>query len=135
MDRYKKNESIVECLAVCYKQDKEVVRQYVHACIDRGEYVLEFGKLNKLWGGRSFQLGKVFDNYNDGRPTLDKQAYAKGGKIWRKMSMGTFRKLYPTGTYMITLEDRAIVLRERTDIVGDYNSKSRILSAAKITKI
>ena len=74
----------------------------------------------------------MFDNYNDGRPTLDKQAYSPKGKIWRKMSMGTFKKKYKKGTYLIRLESEMIVIKDYTDIVGDYNTKSRVIEAFKI---
>lgn len=134
MSRYEKNQSVIDCLAVVYKKDKEIVKKYVYELIDNDEYILDLGKVNKIWGGRSIQLGTKFDNYNEGRPTLDKQAYSPKGKIWRKMSMGTFKKNYKRGTYLIRLEDRMIVVKDNFDIVGDYNSKSRVFEAFKIIK-
>lgn len=134
MERRELNQSVIDSLAVVYKTDKEKVRKYIYDIIDKGEYILDLGKVNKVWGGKSVQLGQVFDNYNDGRPTLDKQAYSPKGKIWRKMSMGTFRKKYPRGTYMIRLENEMIVIKDLTDIVGDYTVKSRVFEAFKITK-
>ena len=134
MDRKDLNQSVVDSLAVCYKTDKEIVKKYIYDLIEKDEYILDLGKVNKIWGGTSIQLGKKFDNYNEGRPTLDKQAYAKGGKIWRKMSMGTFKKTFRRGTYMIRLENSMIVLKDNQDIVGDYTTKSRVYEAFKITK-
>lgn len=134
MDRRELNKSVVDSLAVCYKIDKSVVEKYIYELIDNDEYILDLGKVNKIWGGRSIQLGTKFDNYNEGRPTLDKQAYSPKGKIWRKMSMGTFKKKYNRGTYMIRLENSMIVLKDNHDIVGDYTTKSRVYEAFKITK-
>ena len=132
MERRELNQSVVDSLAVVYKVDKSIVEKYIYNLIDNDEYILDLGKVNKLWGGKSVQLGRVFDNYNDGRPTLDKQAYSPKGKIWRKMSMGTFKKKYPRGTYLIRLESEMIVIKDYTDIVGDYNTKSRVIEAFKI---
>ena len=132
MERRELNQSVIDSLAVVYKVDKSIVEKYIYNLIDNDEYILDLGKVNKLWGGKSVQLGQVFDNYNDGRPTLDKQAYSPKGKIWRKMSMGTFKKKYKKGTYLIRLESEMIVIKDYTDIVGDYNTKSRVIEAFKI---
>ena len=132
MERRELNQSVIDSLAVVYKVDKSIVEKYIYNMIDNNEYILDLGKVNKVWGGKSVQLGQVFDNYNDGRPTLDKQAYSPKGKIWRKMSMGTFKKKYKRGTYLIRLESEMIVIKDYTDIVGDYTTKSRVFEAFKI---
>lgn len=135
MSKYKDNESVVNAFAAAYKKDKDVVQRYIHGLIDSGETILELGKVDQMWGGRSTMLGTVVEGYNNGFPTLDKLAHKPGGgKVWRKMSMGTFIKTFPKGTYLIKLEKEMILVRDRIAVVGDFNSKSRIVDAFKIQK-
>ena len=136
MDRYKKNESVVNTLAAAYKKDTDVVRDYIHKLIDEGVAKVDFATVNKMWKGHTQVLGRVHEGDNDGIPCLDKQAYKPGGgRLWRRMSMQTFIKTYPRGKYIVRLEDEMILVENRVARVGDFTSKSRVIEAFKFEKL
>ena len=52
MERRELNQSVIDSLAVVYKVDKGIVEKYIYNLIDNDEYILDLGKVNKLWGGK-----------------------------------------------------------------------------------
>ena len=136
LEKRTKNKSVIDVLSTAYVVDRNKVQQYIYSIIDKGDENVKLGEVNEKWGGRTIQLGQRHDSHNNGLPTLDKLMYKPGGgKIWRKMSMKSFIKTYPTGTYIIKLDDELILVQDGKAIVGDFIDRSRVNVAFEFTKL
>ena len=119
MDRIIKNHCIVDALAVALDIDKKKVLIAVETAIGNDETKFSLKDLSKK---KITNLGK-----------LDRQYHKVGkGKIFRKMSVMSFLKLYPTGTFYIRTVKTAACVKNGMCVVGEPGSKDGIVEAFKI---
>lgn len=119
MDRILKNNCIVDALSVAIDVDKMKVQAVVETAIGNDETKFNITDLTKK---KITNLGK-----------LDRAYHKVGvGKIFRKMSVQSFLKLYPTGTFYIRTVKTAACVKNGMCVVGEPSSKDGIVEAFRI---
>ena len=130
------NDCVVRAFASCFDVSYDYAHKYVRENFGRkdrnGTYGTVF-KMQKLAENRTQInykkvkcLGKV-NNYN--RRTLEYEVKVKGVKVKRKMTVGTFTKQNPVGTFFMLVSRHAFTIKDGV-VIGnheDSTKKKRIL--------
>ena len=119
MDRLESNKCIIDALvAALGDTDREVITAAVKDAI-QNDTKLDITKLTKK---------KV-----DTLPRLDREYKVPfKGKVMRKMSVGSFVKIYNKGTYFLRTVNTAVAVRDGNIIMGVPNNKKGIVESFKI---
>lgn len=119
MSRIQDNQCIINALyAALGDVDKDVIVAAAKDAIDN-DTKLDITKLTKK---------KITT-----LPKLDRQYYAQGrGKIWRKMSVSSFVKKFPKGTFLVRTVDTAVAVKDGIVIRGEASKRSGIVESFKI---
>lgn len=116
-----KNLSIIGCFVAAFDLDREETYNRIVQMIEKGEEVITFKEWTKY---PTKDLG-----------SLERKYWAKGGSVWRRMSLKTFLKDYKTGSYLVTLDKEMIYVRNGMIAFGkDASLRSGIVKAIKIIK-
>lgn len=119
MERLEQNRCIIDALAVAIDVDKMVIKDMIVKKIENDEYKFN---ITDLTSKKVQNLGK-----------LDRQYHKPGhGKVWRKMSVQSFLKLYKEGTYYIRTVKTAACVKNGFCVVGEPSTKDGIVEAFKI---
>lgn len=118
MNRLQKNQCVIDALCAVLDKSEQELTQQVKQAIQK-ETKLDLTKLTKK---------KITT-----LPKLDRQYHKPGGgKIWRKMSVSSFCKKFPLGTFLVRTIDTAVAVKDGVVIKGEASKRSGIVESFKI---
>ena len=119
MDRLENNKCILDALVASFgDSDRDVITAAIKDAI-ANDTKLDITKLTKK---------KVIT-----LPKLDREYKVSGkGRVMRKMSVGSFCKIYNKGTYFLRTVNTAVAVRDGNIIMGVPNNKKGIVESFKI---
>jgi hypothetical protein len=131
-----KNDCVVRAFASCFDVSYNYAHGYVRDNFGRKNRQGTYGTVNKMTNLAENRtqinykkvkcVGKL-NNYN--RRTLEYTVNVKGEKVNRKMTVGTFTKQNPVGTFFMLVSRHAFTIKDGV-VIGNYEDstkKKRIL--------
>ena len=131
-----KNDCVVRAFASCFDVSYNYAHAYVRDNFGRNNRQGTCGTVNKMTklaeNRTQINYKKVkcvgkLNNYN--RRTLEYTVNVKGEKVNRKMTVGTFTKQNPVGTFFMLVSRHAFTIKDGV-VIGNYEDstkKKRIL--------
>ena len=121
-----KNDCVVRAFASCFDVSYNYAHGYVKDNFGRKNRQGTYGTVNKMTKLAENRtqvnykkvkcVGKL-NNYN--RRTLEYTVNVKGEKVNRKMTVGTFTKLNPVGTFFMLVTGHAFTIKDGV-VIGNY---------------
>jgi hypothetical protein len=120
------NDCVVRAFASCFDVSYDYAHRYVRDNFGRkdrqGTYgtVFKMGELAEKRTQINYKKVKCIGKLNQShRHTLDYEVKVKGEKVTRKMTVGTFTKQNPVGTFFMLVEGHAFTIKDGV-VIGNY---------------
>ena len=127
-----KNDCVVRAFASCFDVSYNYAHGYVRDNFGRNNRQGTYGTVNKMTklaeNRTQINYKKVkcvgkLNNYN--RRTLEYTVNVKGEKVNRKMTVGTFTKQNPVGTFFMLVSRHAFTIKDGV-VIGNYEDSIKI---------
>ena len=140
--RMERNDCVVRAIAASFEIPYDEAHSFVKGIFNRKDkdgtryyYILRMNELTSAFGKSVQKLGKRYEDHKQGKLTLDRKYWAKGGHVYRAMSVGSFLKEYSTGKYLVFVKGHAFAVVDgvvKGNMKDATKLKVRINSAFKI---
>jgi hypothetical protein len=131
------NDCVVRAFASAFEVTYDKAHKYVKENFGRkdrqGTYgtAITFGKMDKNNTQVNYKKVKTLGkSVNDFFKTLDYEVKVKGQKVMRKMTVGTFTKKYPFGTFIIIVSGHAFTIKDGV-VIGNLEDSNKLKKQVK----